>query len=193
MGSEPGLKTAPIVLLDANLLYPFHLRNLLVQLGVNQLIDVRWTDRIHDEWIDNLVASGKVNRARLNRTRDIMKRVLPNATVSNYENRISNLTLPDPDDRHVLAAAIEAGASILLTFNLRDFPTEAMAPFAIAAREPDGFLCEIHDEDPEAAVAAAEAACENLSISAPTMLEFVDFLERQRLMNFAKRLRAAQG
>lgn len=90
MGSEPGLKTAPIVLLDANLLYPFHLRNLLVQLGVNQLIDVRWTDRIHDEWIDNLVANGKVNRERLNRTRDIMKRVLPNATVSNYENRISN-------------------------------------------------------------------------------------------------------
>ena len=94
MVSERGLKAAPIVLLDANLLYPFHLRNLLVQLGVNQLIDVRWTDTIHGEWIDNLVASGKVKLERLTRMRDIMKRVLPNATDTNYENRKFNFIGP---------------------------------------------------------------------------------------------------
>lgn len=193
MVSERGLKAAPIVLLDANLLYPFHLRNLLVQLGVNQLIDVRWTDTIHGEWIDNLVASGKAKVERLTRTRDIMKRVLPTATVTNYEHRMSNVTLPDPGDRHVLAAAIEAGASILLTFNLRHFPSEALAPFGIAAREPDGFLCDVYDEDPEATMASVEAACENLSISAPTMRDFVDFLERQRLPNFAERLRTGMN
>jgi predicted nucleic acid-binding protein len=159
MGSKHGQKTAPIVFLDANLLYPFHLRNLLVQLGVNHLIDVRWTDAIHDEWINNLVTSGKAKLERLTHTRNIMKRVLPNATVSNFEHRISNIALPDPGDRHVLAAAIEAGASILLTFNLRDFPSEVLAPIGITAREPDGFLCDMYDEDPEATLAAVEAAC----------------------------------
>src|SRR3954469_9882665 len=85
MGSEK--LGPPVVLLDANQLYPFHLRNLLVQLGVERLIDVRWTDAIHEEWIANLVRDGRVTRERLLRTRDIMKRVLPSADVHGYPLR----------------------------------------------------------------------------------------------------------
>jgi hypothetical protein len=72
---DDGPSPPPIVLYDANLLYPFHLRNLLVQLGVEHIVRPRWTVAIHDEWIRNLVASGKATRARLLHTRDIMKRV----------------------------------------------------------------------------------------------------------------------
>ena len=75
MASEGGTQSPPVVLYDANLLYPFHLRNLFVQLGVNHIVRPRWTDAIHDEWIRNLVASGRETRERLLRTRDIMKRV----------------------------------------------------------------------------------------------------------------------
>ena len=89
----------PIVLYDANLLYPFHLRNLFVQLGVNNIVQPRWTDAIHDEWMRNLVASGKATYERLARTRDILKRVLPDADVRGHEHRIAGLTLPDLDDR----------------------------------------------------------------------------------------------
>jgi hypothetical protein len=185
MGSDRGLGNAPVVLLDANLLYPFHLRNLLVQLNVNHLINIRWTDAIHDEWISNLLAGGKAKFERLSTTRDITNHVLPNATVSNYEYRMAQIRLPDSSDRHVLAAAIEAKVSILLTFNLRDFPSGALAPFGIVPREPDGFLC---DDDPEATLAAAEAARENLSISAPDMSDFIRSVERQLLPNFAERL-----
>src|SRR5271165_1577901 len=109
MASEGGTQSPPVVLYDANLLYPFHLRNLFVQLGVNFIVSPRWTDAIHDEWIRNLVSTGRQTRDRLLRTRDLMRRVLPDADVRGYEPRIAGLALPDPDDRHVLAAAIESG------------------------------------------------------------------------------------
>ena len=158
MGSEkPG---PPIVLLDANQLYPFHLRNLLVQLGVERLIDVRWTDAIHEEWIASLVRDGRVTRERLLRTRDIMRRVLPSADVHGYEHRIAGLNLPDPGDRHVLAAAVEAGASVLLTFNHRDFPASVLTPLGVAARDPDSLLCELFDADADAEAEAFAAVVE---------------------------------
>jgi predicted nucleic acid-binding protein len=140
MESDGTPPSVPVVLYDANVLHPFHLRNLLVQLGVNDIVEPRWTDMIHDEWIRNVAAAGIASRDRLLRTRDIMKRVLPGADVTGYAPRIEGLSLPDPDDRHVLAAAIAGGADIILTFNVRHFPASALDPFGIACREPDGFF-----------------------------------------------------
>lgn len=189
MGSELGDQPT-VVLLDANLLYPFHLRNLLVQLGVDRLIRPRWTKRIHDEWIDNLAATGKVTRERLLRTRDIMERVLPDADVPGWEQRLPHVPdLPDPDDRHVLAAALEAPAPIILTFNLRDFPTATLAPLGIVAEHPDAFLDRLHGAAPEDMRASTEEAHANLSRSAPTMEAFLDMLELQGLPTFAAALR----
>jgi hypothetical protein len=191
VGSEPKAQSPPVVLLDANLLYPFHLRNLLVQLGVHHIIAPRWTDAIHDEWIGSLVATGKATRERLIRTRDIMQRVLPEADVRGYEHRIADLTLPDPRDRHVLAAAIHAGAEVLLTFNLKDFPADVAAPFGLIVTDPDTFLCGLFTADPEAVLAAVDAARMNLSRTTPSAGAFIDALARQRLVGLASRLRSA--
>lgn len=111
----------PIVVLDANLLYPFQLRNLLVQFGVDGVIAPRWTTNIHEEWIGNLVAAGLAPLDRLRRTRDLMDRALPHADVQGCERHMDSLVLPDPDDRYVLVAALAAGAATILTMNLRDF------------------------------------------------------------------------
>ncbi len=192
MASEDGPQAPPVVLYDANLLYPFHLRNLLVQLGVNRLVAPRWTDAIHDEWIGTLVAAGRASRARLERTRDIMKRILPEADVRGYEHRVSALVLPDDHDRHVLAAALEAGARTILTFNTKDFPADTLAPFGMVARDPDAFLCELDAKDPEAMAEVVEAARLNLSRTAPTEEAFLDALARQRLVHLAGRLRRAR-
>lgn len=189
--SEGGAQSPPIVLYDANLLYPFHLRNLLVQLGVDHMVAPRWTDAIHDEWIGGLVAAGKETRERLLRTRDIMKRVLPDADVRGYEPRIDGLKLPDAGDRHVLAAAIEAGAGTILTFNLKHFPAEALEPHGLIARDPDAFLCDLHAADSEAVCAVIDAARLNLSRTAPSPISFIEALERQRLVALAARLRSA--
>jgi hypothetical protein len=188
MGSEGDTLSPPVVLYDANLLYPFHLRNLLVQLGVNHIVRPRWTDAIHEEWIRNLAAAGRQTRDRLLRTRDIMKRVLPNADVRGYEHRITGLTLPDRDDRHVLAAAIEGGAGTILTFNLKHFPTEALAPFGVVARDPDTFLCDLHEADPDSIAAVVDAARLNLSRTAPSQEAFTEAIARQRLPGLAARL-----
>lgn len=191
MASEDGTRARPVVLYDANLLYPFHLRNLFIQLGVDYVVSPRWTDAIHEEWIRNLAATGRLTRDRLLQTRDLMRRVLPDADVQGYEHRIDSLTLPDPDDRHVLAAAIETGAEIILTFNLKHFPSGALRPFGIVARDPDEFLCELHAGDPATMDAVVDAARQNLSKTEPTEAEFIGALERQGLVKFATLLRGA--
>lgn len=186
MASEP-----PAAVLDANLLYPFLLRNLLVQLGVDLLLRPRWTGRIHEEWIGSLAATGKVTRERLERTRDLMNRVLPGAEVPGWERRLADVPkLPDAGDRHVVAAALAAPAATILTLNLRDFPAAALAALGVAAEHPDPFLCRLHQADPAAVRASVEAARANLSRGTPTFAAFADALERHGLSTFAARIRA---
>jgi hypothetical protein len=88
-----------------------------------------------------------------------------------------------------LAAAIEANASVLLTFNLADFPLEALVVHGVVPRHPDDFLCELYATDPEAVVAGVDSARQNLRITSPEMGAYIDALERQRLVAFAARLR----
>ena len=166
MASE-GPGSPPLVIIDANLLYPFHLRNLLVQLGVDAVIAPRWTARIHAEWIGNLVAAGRAPEERLLLTLDLMNGALPEADVQGWEARMDGLTLPDPDDRHVLAAALVSGARTILTLNLRDYPALALAPYGVVASHPDDFLCGLHNADPDLLRASTEAAQANLSRSTP--------------------------
>ena len=130
----------PVAVYDACILYPFHLRNLLIQCGFDRLVDVRWTDAIHSEWIRNLAANApNLSVQRLTETRSLMKRVLPTADVAGYEKHIPELTLPDLGDRHVLAAAIAGRASHIVTWNLADFPAEALAPHHRFRTEPGRF------------------------------------------------------
>ena len=178
----------PLVVLDANILYPFHLRNLLIQFGVNGLIAPRWTQRIHDEWIGNLVLAGRVPRARLQLTLGLMNRVLPDAEIRGWEMHMGGLMLPDPDDRHVVAAALAAGASVILTMNLRDFPPASLHPHGVVAKHPDCFLCTLHDKHPELLRESAEAAYANLSRSAPSFADYLDALHHQGLPMLASRL-----
>jgi hypothetical protein len=177
------------VLLDANVLYPFQLRNLLVQFGVDSVIAPRWTMRIHEEWIGNLVAAGRAPQERLLLTLELMNRALPEAEVQGWEAYLEGLTLPDPDDCHVLAAALAAGVETILTFNLRDFPESLLTQHSIVAVHPDDFLCELYDADPELVLASTEGAHANLSRSAPSFLSYIDTLGRQGLPEFAKRMR----
>lgn len=188
MASE-GPGSPPLVVIDANLLYPFHLRNLLVQFGVDAVIAPRWTARIHAEWIGNLVATGRAPEERLLLTLDLMNSALPAAEVHGWEARMEGLVLPDPDDCHVLAAALAAGARTILTMNLRDFPALSLAPHGVAAVHPDDFLCELHNADPDLLRASTEAAQANLSRSTPSVAAYLDALDRQGLPQFTRRLR----
>src|SRR5258706_16042108 len=105
----------PIVIFDACILYPFHLRNIAVQLAVDRLADARWTDAIHREWMRSLAARmPAIPIERLQATRQLMNAALPTAMVSVSQQQLRLVSL-DPDDRHVVAAGIAAGASLILT------------------------------------------------------------------------------
>ena len=141
--------------LDASVLYPAMLRSVLLRLALADLYRPLWSDAVHEEWIAALLRNRpELDRTRLLRTRALMEAHLGQAMVTGYAPLIKQLTLPDPDDRHVLAAAIHGGASAIITVNLRDFPASALGPHGIEARHPDAFIRDLVERDPHEAVAA---------------------------------------
>ncbi|MCY3879169.1 MAG: PIN domain-containing protein [Rhodobacteraceae bacterium] len=129
------------VLLDANILYPAPLRDIFLQLAADDIVRTKWTADIHREWIDALLRNEPHrDRTKLERTRDLMNHATRDCLVTGYERLIPALDLPDPDDRHVLAAAIIGRCDAITTCNLRDFPKAAVAPYGIAVQHPDEFL-----------------------------------------------------
>jgi predicted nucleic acid-binding protein len=149
--------------LDACVLYPASVRDLLLRLALTDLFRARWTDRIHDEWIGGLLKQRQdLSKAQLERTRDLMNQAVPNCLVAAYESLIDGLRLPDPDDRHVLAAAIRCQAGVIVTYNLKHFPEKALAPYGIEAQHPDEFVSHLFDLDPGAVCAAVRDQRESL-------------------------------
>jgi predicted nucleic acid-binding protein len=129
------------VLFDANVIYPAPMRDALMQLAVTDLFKAKWTADIHREWIDALLRNEPYrDRVALERTRDLMDSATRDCLVTGYEALVPALTLPDPDDRHVLAAAIVGRCDAIVTQNLKDFPSEALAPFGIETQHPDDFF-----------------------------------------------------
>jgi hypothetical protein len=124
-----------VAVFDACVLYPASVRDLLLRLALTDLSRARWTDRIHDEWIGGVLKQRQdLSRTQLERTRDLMNQAVPDCLVTAYESLIDGLGLPDPNDRHVLAAAIRCQAGVIVTYNLRHFPEEALAPYGIEAQ-----------------------------------------------------------
>jgi hypothetical protein len=177
-----------VTVFDACILYPFHLRNILVQAAVDRLVEARWTDAIHDEWIRSLVTDAPaIPEERLQRTRRLMNEVLPWAIVGAYEDHIPFVNLPDPNDRHVVAAAIAAGASVVLTWNIRHFPAKELKKFGLRKETPDAFLSYVYDEAPDLMIGSLANARRNLTQRPVSASGFIDVLKNQRLAELARR------
>ncbi|MBL8658294.1 MAG: PIN domain-containing protein [Rhodospirillales bacterium] len=127
--------------LDASVLYPAPLRDLLLEVAVSDLYRAKWSDAVHEEWINALLrVRSDLTRQQLERTRDLMNAHVRDALVADFEGLIDILELPDPNDRHVLAAAIKGRADLIVTTNLRDFPAKCLGRWEIEAQHPDEFL-----------------------------------------------------
>ncbi|WP_347115127.1 PIN domain-containing protein [Leclercia sp. S52] len=134
------------VVLDACVLYPSMLRDLLMHIGKMGLYQPKWTIQIHDEWQRNLLINRPdITAGQLKRTEMLMNKAFGDACVSGYESIIDGLSLPDQDDRHVLAAAIRSDSEVIVTYNLDDFPAGILAEFDVEALHPDEFLSDLFD------------------------------------------------
>lgn len=141
---------AQIVVLDACVLYPAPLRDFLLHIAHIGLYSPKWSAIIQDEWIRNLLANRQDLTAKsLERTAQAMQNAFPDAEVVGFEALIQTINLPDADDRHVLATAIQAGAKHILTFNLKDFPQTELDKWGIIALHPDDFIMQIWQESPQ--------------------------------------------
>lgn len=135
---------------DANVLYPNTLRDLLIRIAQAGLVGAKWTDRILDEVFTNILKNHPdLDPVRLARTRQLMNTAVRDCLVEDYESLIPALELPDPDDRHVLAAAIRAQAQVIVTNNVRHFPVASLRKFAVEPLTADEFVLDQVDLSPK--------------------------------------------
>ncbi len=181
---------------DANVLYPSGLRNFLMHLALTGIFRAHWSAEVHDEWIRNLLKNRPdLTPDKLDRTRQLMEKALPEAMVTGYEHLIDSIELPDRNDRHVVAAAIHCRASVIVTLNLGDFPAEALRRFSIEAQHPDDFILALLENSPDRVTDAARTHRMSLTNPAKTSDEYLAELEVQGLGKTVMALRelAANG
>ncbi|MBI4817998.1 MAG: PIN domain-containing protein [Deltaproteobacteria bacterium] len=181
---------AIIAVYDACVLYPAPLRDLLVRLAMTGLFQAKWTDRILDECFRSILRDRpELTAQQLDRTRSLMIAAVRDCLVEEYEALNDGLHLPDPDDRHVLAAAIKSGAQIVVTSNLRDFPPEVLAAHGIEAISPDSFVERILDLDWRSVCSAVELQQDSLTRPKVTTTQLLAKLETQGLVRSVRRIR----
>ena len=160
---------------DACVLYPAPLRDLLMSVALTDQFRARWTEHIHTEWTRNVLKDyPELDPAQIQRTVRLMNQAVPDCLVENYEGLIDSLELPDPDDRHVLAATIKCQADVIVTNNLKDFPADLLKPYDIEAQSPDTFLSHLFDLNPAlfcSAVRQQRSRLKNPTRTADDLLE----------------------
>jgi PIN domain len=147
----------------------------------------KWTADIHREWIDALLRNEPHRaRAALEQTRDQMNAATRDCLVTGYENLIPSLQLPDPDDRHILAAAVVGRCDAIVTQNLRDFPEDALASHGIEVQHPDEFLYNQMSLEPAMFCTAVRKVRARLKKPPYSVDEYLTTLTRQGLVRGAK-------
>jgi predicted nucleic acid-binding protein len=178
-----------IALFDANVLYPAPIRDLLLQLALSDLFRAHWTNDIHNEWIENLLMNNtSLSREKLERTRDLMNSKVRDCLIEGYHELIPGLNLPDKKDRHVLAAAIVGNCDVIVTQNLKDFPTSETSKYGIEAQHPDEFISNLTGLAPGIVCEAVKKVRARLKNPPYSVEEYLDTLRKQGLLATAGEL-----
>lgn len=184
--------TSFTVVYDACVLYPASIRDLMVEIARTGLLRAKWSHRIHLEWINALIRERPdLERARLERVAQLMNDAVLDCLVTGFESLEAGLTaLPDPNDRHVLAAAIHSSAQEIVTFNLKHFPGAALRPYGICAIHPDEFVEHLLDLNAEIVCEAVRRIRRRLINPPRSAEEMIGSYERNGLAVSASVLRS---
>jgi predicted nucleic acid-binding protein len=182
-----------VVVYDASVLYPSTLRDLLLRVAQAGLVQARWTEEILDEVFEALRRNRpELDPARLDRTRVLMGTAVRDWKITEYESLIDVLKLPDPDDRHVVAAAIRAHAQVIVTANIRDFPAADLGAWDIEAKPPDEFMRDQVSLDKAAVFAAVQQIADSWRNPPGSVDDVLDRLERNGLAVTVAELRSGR-
>lgn len=150
------MRVAPAAVLDANVLFPFQLRNLLLHLAVDGLLEPLWSEQIIDECVRNLRSTAGLTETQCSHLIGQMRAAFPEAWAVGYDGAADGLELPDEGDRHVIALAIHQEAEVIVTRNLRHFPEADLRQVGIRPMDPDDFVARLLKRRPAEVLAAAE-------------------------------------
>jgi hypothetical protein len=165
-----------------------------MHLALTDLFRAKWTAQIHDEWMRNVLADRPdLIPAKVERVRILMDTHVSDCLVTGYEELIPTLALPDPNDRHVLAAAIRGQANVIVTYNLSDFPKAVLGSYGIVAQHPDDFIVRLLGMNQEKVLGAVRD--QRLSLQSPSKIpeELLDTFAQQRLPQTVAALRPFLG
>jgi len=180
-------------LLDACVLYSVAMTDALMSLATAGFFAAKWTTLIETEWTRSLERQRPDLVGKLDVRRDSMREAVPDWEVHEYAWRalVAGLELPDPGDRHVLAAAIAGHADCIVTSNMKDFPAAVLLEYGIEAVDPDTFIINQWDLDPVSAIAAFKRMRSRRRKPQSSPDDFAYALEVGGLPTTAERLRSA--
>lgn len=182
------------VILDACVLYPAPLRDFLLNLADLSLFVPKWSEKIQEEWITNLLKNRTdLHQSQLQRTKEFMDQAFPEANVKRFENVIETLNLPDQNDRHVLAAAIKSKSEFIVTYNLKDFPFVRLNPFKISSIHPDDFVCKLLDNNELKVSIAFSNQLNSLQNPPISKEELLETLKMLGLMRSTERMNSSEN
>jgi predicted nucleic acid-binding protein len=180
-----------IVVYDANVLYPNTLRDLLIRISQAGLVQAKWTNEILDETLRALTRNRPdIPSVKLDRLRQLMNGAVRDCLISGYEPLAEELKLPDPGDRHVLAAAIKAGAQVIVTANLKHFPAAALRQWDVEAKSPDDFVLDQVGIDGQTIAACVQQIADSRTRPPQDTEDVLSQLERDGLVESIAALRA---
>lgn len=184
----------PVAFLDASVLYPAGLRNLLLRLASNHCFHARWSADVHREWMAAVLRDyPDVRPEALERTRSLMDRHAEGCIVTGYARLVPGIHLPDRADRHVVAAAIVGEARAIVTRNLRHFPAARIRAYGLRAVAPDDFVMALFDMDGGAVVASAREHRASLRRPPLSVDDYLEVLRRQGLPRIVDALRGLRS
>jgi predicted nucleic acid-binding protein len=186
------MRAGPAAVLDANVLFPFQLRNLLLHLAVDGLFEPLWSEQIVDECVRNLRSNAGLTDEQCAHLVRQMGVAFPEAWGTGYEGAADGLVLPDEGDRHVIALAVHHEAEFIITRNAKHFPPGVLRPLGIRPMDPDAFVGRLWRRDRHAVLAAAERHRQSLRRAPLTPERYLDSLHTHAgLPRTARRLAAA--
>lgn len=177
------------IVLDANVLFPQYLCDLLLSLADEELFRPVWSEFIHEEWMRNVIEKNRaIDPERIKRRQNMMDKAFPDACVSITDQQIDEIEDVHIKDRHVMAAAKIANADGILTFNQKDFTRAAQRRYGVQILHPDDFVCDYFDRHETIALDILRRLRAKLKKPAIDAEDLTLIYFRSGLSQFAKRL-----